>query len=78
MSESKKSILTTAMEQVEKMKTAATTEGDETSTRNKKLIKRIAIGAGAVVAGTVAVGVILKTIAKELPEVAPEDENNDN
>jgi hypothetical protein len=67
----KKSILTRAMLLVSAKEDG---EGTEETTTQKMLIKKIAIGAGAVVAGTAAVTVALKLIASRMEDVVPEEE----
>jgi hypothetical protein len=69
---SKKSFLTRAMERVAAKENGEGT--DEQNATSKKLITKIAIGAGAVVVGTAAVSLVLKRIAAGMEDVAPEDE----
>lgn len=69
----KKSILTRAMENVRAQENG---EVAEDTTVQKKMIKKIAFGAGAVVAGTVALTVVLKTISSRTEDAAPEEETD--
>lgn len=72
---SNKSFLTRAMENVRAKENG---EGTEDQTPNKQLIKKIAVGAGAVVAGTAAVTIALKFIASRMEDVTPEDESTED
>lgn len=67
----KKSFLTRAMMNVRAKENGEVTE--ETATQ-QQMIKKIAVAGGVVVAGTVAISLVLKSIAKQMKEVTPEEE----
>jgi hypothetical protein len=71
----KKTFLTRAMENIRAKENG---EGTEDQTPNQLSIKKIAVGAGAVVAGATAITLTLKLIVSRMKDVEPEAESTED